>query len=79
MLRCVLVQFKFFFLDLLLLALLVLAVGMVPNSADGESIKKYPIDEWASGVEKRKADPDFDRLDTVYGAGYRWKPERESG
>jgi len=22
-----------------------------------------------------KADPDFDRLDTVYGAGYRWKPE----
>jgi len=21
-----------------------------------------------------KADPDFDRLDTVYGAGYRWKP-----
>ena len=24
-----------------------------------------------------KADPDFDRLDTVYGAGYRWKPERE--
>jgi len=25
------------------------------------------------------ADPDFDRLDTVYGAGYRWKPEREGG
>jgi two-component system OmpR family response regulator len=25
-----------------------------------------------------KADDDFDRLDTVYGAGYRWKPERES-
>ena len=25
----------------------------------------------------QKADPDFDRLDTVYGAGYRWKPERE--
>ena len=24
-------------------------------------------------------DPAFDRLDTVYGAGYRWKPERESG
>ena len=22
-------------------------------------------------------DADFDRLDTVYGAGYRWKPERE--
>jgi two-component system OmpR family response regulator len=22
------------------------------------------------------ADADFDRLDTVYGAGYRWKPER---
>jgi len=22
-----------------------------------------------------KADPGFDRLDTVYGAGYRWKPE----
>jgi two-component system OmpR family response regulator len=27
----------------------------------------------------QQADPDFDRLDTVYGAGYRWKPERESG
>ena len=25
-----------------------------------------------------KADPDFDLLDTVYGAGYRWKPEREA-
>ena len=24
-------------------------------------------------------DPDFDRLDTVYGAGYRWIPEREGG
>jgi two-component system OmpR family response regulator len=24
-------------------------------------------------------DRDFDRLDTVYGAGYRWKPEREQG
>ena len=22
-----------------------------------------------------EVDPDFDRLDTVYGAGYRWKPE----
>ena len=25
-----------------------------------------------------RVDADFDRLDTVYGAGYRWKPERES-
>ncbi len=25
------------------------------------------------------ADPGFDRLDTVYGAGYRWKPDREQG
>lgn len=24
-------------------------------------------------------DSDFDRLDTVYGAGYRWKPEHSSG
>ena len=24
-------------------------------------------------------DPDFDRLDTVYGAGYRWKPDQEGG
>ena len=24
-------------------------------------------------------DPSFDRLDTVYGAGYRWKPEKPSG
>lgn len=26
-----------------------------------------------------KTDADFDRLDTVYGAGYRWKPDRENG
>ena len=26
-----------------------------------------------------QADPGFDRLDTVYGAGYRWKPESTSG
>ena len=24
-------------------------------------------------------DPEFDRLDTVYGAGYRWKPDQEGG
>mgnify|MGYP002063488067 FL=1 len=24
-------------------------------------------------------DPSFDQLDTVYGAGYRWIPEREGG
>ena len=27
----------------------------------------------------QQADPSFDRLDTVYGAGYRWKPEGDSG
>ncbi len=27
----------------------------------------------------QQADSDFDRLDTVYGAGYRWKPDREGG
>ena len=27
----------------------------------------------------QQVDNDFDRLDTVYGAGYRWKPEREQG
>ena len=27
----------------------------------------------------QQVDKDFDRLDTVYGAGYRWKPEREQG
>ena len=27
----------------------------------------------------QQVDRDFDRLDTVYGAGYRWKPEREQG
>ena len=27
----------------------------------------------------QQVDPDFDRLDTVYGAGYRWKPEGGSG
>jgi two-component system OmpR family response regulator len=27
----------------------------------------------------QRVDAEFDRLDTVYGAGYRWKPERESG
>lgn len=26
-----------------------------------------------------RSDPQFDRLDTVYGAGYRWKPDREDG
>ena len=26
-----------------------------------------------------RTDPDFDRLDTVYGAGYRWKPDQEAG
>jgi two-component system OmpR family response regulator len=26
-----------------------------------------------------KADAGFDRLDTVYGAGYRWKPESPHG
>jgi hypothetical protein len=35
-------------------------------SADGESIKKYPIGEWADGVEKRKADPDFDPSKNVW-------------
>ena len=29
-------------------------------SADGESIKRYPIDVWANGVEKRKNKADFD-------------------
>ena len=27
----------------------------------------------------QQVDPDFDRLDTVYGAGYRWKPDLENG
>ena len=27
----------------------------------------------------QRTDPEFDRLDTVYGAGYRWKPDRENG
>lgn len=35
-------------------------------SADGESIKKYPIDEWASGVAKKKADPEFDPAKNVW-------------
>ena len=35
-------------------------------SADGEEIKKYPIDEWASGVAKRKADPEFDPAKNVW-------------
>ena len=26
-----------------------------------------------------RTDSDFDRLDTVYGAGYRWKPDQEAG
>ena len=29
-------------------------------SADGENISKYPISEWANGVEKRKNKEDFD-------------------
>ena len=35
-------------------------------SADGESIKRYPIGEWASGVEQRKADPEFDPAKNVW-------------
>jgi len=35
-------------------------------SADGESIKKYPIADWVSGVEKRKADPEFDPAKNVW-------------
>jgi len=35
-------------------------------SADGETIKKYPIGEWASGVAQRKADPDFDPANNVW-------------
>ena len=34
--------------------------------ADGEKISKYPIDAWASGVEKRKADPEFDSSQNVW-------------
>jgi hypothetical protein len=35
-------------------------------SADGEKISKYPIGEWAAGVAKRKADPDFDPANNVW-------------
>jgi len=35
-------------------------------SADGETIKKYPIGEWVSGVAKKKADPDFDPANNVW-------------
>ncbi|MEN8153298.1 MAG: nuclear transport factor 2 family protein [Acidobacteriota bacterium] len=30
-------------------------------SAKGEKIGRYPIDVWIKGIEKRKADPDFDK------------------
>lgn len=29
-------------------------------SADGESIRRYPIAQWVENTKKRKADPDFD-------------------
>jgi len=35
-------------------------------SADGESIEKYPIGEWVSGVAKKKADPEFDPAKNVW-------------
>ena len=35
-------------------------------SADGEKIQKYPIATWAEGVEKRKADPEFDPASNVW-------------
>jgi hypothetical protein len=35
-------------------------------SADGENIKRYPIGEWVAGVEKRKADPEFDPAKNVW-------------
>jgi len=35
-------------------------------SADGEKIKRYPIDVWAAGVAQRKAEPDFDPADNVW-------------
>ena len=34
--------------------------------ADGEKISKYSIEAWASGVEKRKADPEFDPSQNVW-------------
>jgi hypothetical protein len=33
---------------------------------DGEKLSKYPIATWASGVEKRKADPEFDPAQNVW-------------
>jgi hypothetical protein len=35
-------------------------------SADGETIKRYPIDEWISSVSQKKADPDFDPAKNVW-------------
>ena len=35
-------------------------------SADGENIKKYPIDAWANSAAKRKADPNFDPANNVW-------------
>jgi hypothetical protein len=35
-------------------------------SADGEKIKRYPIDEWVAGVAKRKASPEFDPAKNVW-------------
>lgn len=35
-------------------------------SAKGEKIGKYPIAVWAEGVDKRKADPEFDASKNVW-------------
>lgn len=35
-------------------------------SADGESIRRYPIAEWVEGTAKRKASPDFDPETNVW-------------
>ena len=35
-------------------------------SAKGEEIKKYPIEKWAAGTEKKKSDPKFDPAKNVW-------------
>ena len=39
-------------------------------SAKGDQLEKYPIATWAEGVEKRKADPEFDPAKNVWTREY---------
>jgi hypothetical protein len=58
--------------------ILSLLAGQQGQSGASGPVASSPEEEAARANDPRRkfvaADPDFDRLDTVYGAGSRWKP-----